>query len=118
MFQTIARLYHPLRLSGSKAQHAARLCQVRYQTNGPNQQTKPIGAAEQAAGSEEDSTPPSAARAIATMGAGGNVHLSTVVHTPVCTAQLLDCFLACSSVSGSSCRWGGVGRLQDGNGGS
>lgn len=67
---TIARLYHPRSLSGTNAQHAAKLCQVRYQTNSPNQQTKPINAAEQAAGSEEDSTPPSAARAIATMGAG------------------------------------------------
>ena len=90
MLHTIARLHHPLSLSGTNAQHAAKLCQVRYQTNSPNQQTKPISAAEQAAGSEEDSTPPSAARAIATMGAGGNVHLCTVVHSPVCTAQLLD----------------------------
>lgn len=117
MLHIIARLYHPRSLSGSNVQRAARLCQLRYQTTGPNQQTKPVGPAEQAAGSEEDSTPPSAARAIATMGAGGDVHLCTVVHTPACTAQLLDRSLTCSSGSCSSCRCWGVGRLQDGHGG-
>lgn len=45
------------------------LQQLRYQTDGRTQQAKAAIAAEQAAAAE-DSTPPSAARAVATMGAG------------------------------------------------
>lgn len=51
--------------------YGSRISQVRQQTNGPIQQAKSTGSAQQQAASvEEDSTPPSAARAIATMGAG------------------------------------------------
>ncbi|KAL3153456.1 hypothetical protein ABBQ38_011789 [Trebouxia sp. C0009 RCD-2024] len=42
---------------------------LRHRTDGTTQQTRPATAAEQAAAAE-DSTPPSAARAVATMGAG------------------------------------------------
>ncbi|DBA78158.1 TPA: hypothetical protein ACH3X2_008124 [Trebouxia sp. C0005] len=70
MQRTTAWLCITRTLSGSNAQQAASLCHVRHQSSGPTQQTNPTGAAGQAVGSEEDSTPPSAARAIATMGAG------------------------------------------------
>lgn len=70
MQRATAWIYTTRNVPGSNAQQAASLCRASHQTSGPTQQTKPTGAAAQAVGSEEDSTPPSAARAIATMGAG------------------------------------------------
>jgi len=60
---------------GSELRHNAKTQQVRHQTNGSSQQAKPASTPQQTAVSEEDSTPPSAARAIATMGAGGDFQL-------------------------------------------
>lgn len=119
MQRATAWLCNTRSLSGSNAQQAASLCQVRHQSTGPTQQTKPTGAAEQAVGSEEDSTPPSAARAIATMGAGGNVHsgrtLAGVTCCPCYSSQELESYLTCSPGSCSSCSCGGVGCLQNGH---
>ncbi|DBB04305.1 hypothetical protein WJX77_002445 [Trebouxia sp. C0004] len=70
MQRATAWLCNTRSVSCSNAQQVASLCFVRHQSSGPTQQAKPTGAAGQAVGSEEDSTPPSAARAIATMGAG------------------------------------------------
>ena len=80
MQRATAWLCNTRSLSGSNAQQAASLCHVRHQSSGPTQQTKPTGAAGQAVGYEEDSTPPSAARAIATMGAGGKAHDACWCH--------------------------------------
>ncbi len=108
------------RVSGSNAQQAASLCHVRHQSSGPTQQTKPTGAAGQAVGSEEDSTPPSAARAIATMGAGGNTYSGKMLAEFTCcprqASQKLESYLTCSPGSCSSCSCGGVGCLQNGHG--
>lgn len=120
MQRATAWIYTTRNVPGRNAQQAASLCRVSHQTNGPTQQTKPTGAAAQAVGSEEDSTPPSAARAIATMGAGGNTHcgqmLAWVTCCPCYLPQELESYLTCSPGSCSSCSCGGVGCLQNGHG--
>lgn len=55
---------------------------LRHRTDGTTQQTRPATGAEQAAAAE-DSTPPSAARAVATMGAGGDCYTSEIDCTTI-----------------------------------
>ena len=52
---------------------------VRYQHGTQGPQPKPLASPEQATGAGEDTTPPSAARAIATMGAGGDPCLAVLL---------------------------------------
>lgn len=62
-----------IRLCKSQLNSFQRPClhqQLRSQTNGANQQAAKAGVSGQTPGSEEDSTPPSAFAAVATMGAG------------------------------------------------
>lgn len=60
--------YRHLQEPGSRLSGAFQL--VRYQHGTQGSQPKPSTSSEQATGAGEDTTPPSAARAIATMGAG------------------------------------------------